>query len=56
MGECQGHQHRCGSDDKCIPMFWVCDGERDCENASDEQNCGKEKVFEEINNYDVIIN
>ncbi|KAF7989294.1 hypothetical protein HCN44_007968 [Aphidius gifuensis] len=34
---CTDGQHRCGPpEDKCIPWFWKCDGERDCKDGSDE--------------------
>lgn len=37
IANCTTGQHRCGGDDeKCIPWFWKCDGERDCKDGSDE--------------------
>ena len=34
---CTEGQHRCGgSDDKCIPFYWKCDGSEDCQDGSDE--------------------
>ncbi|XP_037869964.1 low-density lipoprotein receptor-related protein 2 isoform X2 [Bombyx mori] len=34
---CTDGQHRCnGRDEKCIPWFWKCDGEKDCKDGSDE--------------------
>nr|2M7P_A Chain A, Low-density lipoprotein receptor, Relaxin receptor 1 [Homo sapiens] len=29
----------CGNITKCIPQFWRCDGQVDCDNGSDEQGC-----------------
>lgn len=26
---------------QCIPVFWKCDGEKDCDNGEDEVNCGE---------------
>ncbi|XP_075155675.1 low-density lipoprotein receptor-related protein megalin [Haematobia irritans] len=37
IANCTTGQHRCGGDDeKCIPWFWKCDGEKDCKDGSDE--------------------
>ncbi|KAK9680220.1 Low-density lipoprotein receptor domain class A [Popillia japonica] len=37
VANCTSGQWRCGgSDDKCIPWFWKCDGENDCKDRSDE--------------------
>ncbi|XP_046659437.1 low-density lipoprotein receptor-related protein 2 [Homalodisca vitripennis] len=37
LANCTNGQHRCGGDDeKCIPWFWKCDGEKDCRDGSDE--------------------
>ncbi|XP_024940882.1 low-density lipoprotein receptor-related protein 2 isoform X2 [Cephus cinctus] len=34
---CTDGQHRCGPpDEKCIPWYWKCDGEKDCKDGSDE--------------------
>lgn len=37
IANCTAGQHRCGgADEKCIPWFWMCDGEKDCKDGSDE--------------------
>lgn len=37
IANCTAGQHRCGgNDEKCIPWFWKCDGEKDCKDGSDE--------------------
>ncbi|UJR12875.1 hypothetical protein I4U23_017049 [Adineta vaga] len=33
---CQNHQYQCRTG-QCIPLAWVCDGEWDCSDASDEE-------------------
>ncbi|GAB6028318.1 hypothetical protein CHUAL_002491 [Chamberlinius hualienensis] len=37
IANCSGGQMRCGSsDDRCIPLAWMCDGDKDCKDGSDE--------------------
>ncbi|KAJ8924543.1 hypothetical protein NQ315_000691, partial [Exocentrus adspersus] len=37
IANCTAGQWQCkGNDEKCIPWFWQCDGERDCKDGSDE--------------------
>lgn len=36
------NEFSCGSGStQCIPVFWKCDGEKDCDNGEDEVNCGR---------------
>lgn len=39
---CKPGDFSCGGRvNRCIPEFWRCDGQVDCENGSDEQGCRK---------------
>ena len=46
---CTARQFACGGTDaKCIPKLWYCDGEKDCRDGSDEPGtdiCGLSIVF-----------
>lgn len=40
IANCTKGQHRCGGkDDRCIPIHWTCDNEKDCLDGSDEKGC-----------------
>ena len=38
---CDNDAFACKSGNRCIPKLWKCDGEHDCVDGSDEQQCGK---------------
>lgn len=42
MRTCRVNEFSCGAGStQCIPIFWKCDGEKDCDNGEDEVNCGR---------------
>lgn len=39
--QCNQEKHfRCKSSGICIPIAWHCDGSNDCDDHSDEEECG----------------
>lgn len=42
MRKCRYGEISCGPrSSQCFPVTWHCDGENDCDNGADEENCGK---------------
>ena len=49
MANCTVVQFRCGlTDDRCIPLLWKCDGEKDCKDGADEPDDCRECCSERI--------
>uniref|UniRef100_A0A672JCA6 Low density lipoprotein receptor-related protein 2b n=1 Tax=Salarias fasciatus TaxID=181472 RepID=A0A672JCA6_SALFA len=36
IADCSSTQYRCGDNEKCVPIWWKCDGQSDCSDGSDE--------------------
>lgn len=37
---CRSYEFSCATVGQCVPQAWRCDGETDCMDGSDEQQCG----------------
>ena len=44
---CPDKWFECGNG-QCIPVEWQCDGEQQCRNSKDEQNCGMFDCFHKV--------
>jgi len=38
---CSEDQFKCANTGRCIPASYMCDGDNDCGDYSDERNCSK---------------
>ena len=45
-GECNDWMFKCASE-QCIPYWWKCDGVPDCDDASDEHECGPDHQLDD---------
>jgi hypothetical protein len=41
---CTDEQFQCLTTDQCVDKVWTCDGEDDCGDNSDEDNCGTHRL------------
>lgn len=51
---CASGEYMCNKSSECIPLEWLCDGERDCYDADDERLCNTTgECFDAIGKYDM---
>lgn len=41
---CQPEELLCSESKRCISKTWICDGDPDCSDESDEENCDKSRT------------
>lgn len=41
VAHCQSDDFKCESGSQCVSKSWVCDGDNDCTDGSDEEGCEK---------------
>ena len=46
---CVEGDFRCADGRRCVSLTWVCDGVKDCDDGSDEAQCGQGKFFHSKN-------
>ena len=39
-GQCQSWEYQCKKSGECVPISFLCDFKRHCEDGSDEEECG----------------
>ena len=39
--KCPSSQFQCADKSRCIPTRWQCDGKEECDDGSDEADCGR---------------
>ena len=40
QGQCQSWEYQCKRSGECVPISFLCDFKRHCEDGSDEEECG----------------
>ena len=51
LAGCRSKEFGCASGDQCIAGVFKCDGEKDCDDGSDEHNCQVSCVWSEWSNW-----